>query len=118
MRATATITAKDLGTGTATNKSSRLWARGLGEADDDAGHIVGKLLGGSGGKGGVFPQLPGINRGLFRDFEKDVANFVRTKGPVDVDIKFVYNTSLTRPDEIVYEVSQMGKRVLFNIFPN
>ncbi|QCY13047.1 RHS repeat-associated core domain-containing protein [Pseudomonas sp. MPC6] len=118
LRATATITAKDLGTGTATNKSSRLWARGLGEADDDAGHIVGKLLGGSGGKGGVFPQLPGINGGLFRDFEKDVANFVRTKGPVDVDIKFVYNTSLTRPDEIVYEVSQMGKRVLFNIFPN
>jgi hypothetical protein len=89
-----------------------------GNSNDDAGHIVGKLLGGSGGKNGVFPQLPGINRGLFRDFEKDVATFVRKNGAVDVDVKFVYGKSLTRPDEIVYEVSQMGKRVLFDIFPN
>ncbi|WP_256576414.1 RHS repeat-associated core domain-containing protein, partial [Pseudomonas sp. KK4] len=63
LKATATITPKDLGTGTATNESSRFWARSLGNPDDDAGHIIGKLLGGAGGKNGVFPQLKGINRG-------------------------------------------------------
>ncbi len=119
IRATARITLADLRTGTATNKTSRAWARMLGSSNDDAGHILGKLLGGSGGKDGVFPQLPGINRGLFRDFERDVANFVeKTKGAVDVDIKFIYGKSLTRPEEIVYEVSQNGKRVLFDIFEN
>lgn len=54
LRATATITAKDFGTGTATNASSRAWARALGDSKDDAVHIVGKLLGGSGGKDGIF----------------------------------------------------------------
>ncbi|WP_229655332.1 DNA/RNA non-specific endonuclease [Pseudomonas syringae] len=77
-----------------------------------------KLLGGAGGKNGVFPQLPGINRGLFRDFEKDVAEYVLKKGPVNVDIKVVYGKSPTRPDQILYDVSQNGKRVLFNIFDN
>nr|WP_236713915.1 DNA/RNA non-specific endonuclease [Pseudomonas sp. ICMP 10191] len=80
MRAAATITKADIKKGgTATNTSSRSWARSLGNPDDDAGHIIAKLLGGAGGKNGVFPQLPGINRGLFRDFEKDVAEYVLKK---------------------------------------
>jgi len=118
LRATATITAKDLGTGTATNKASRAWARLLGRSDDDAGHIIGKLLGGSGGKDGVLPQLSKINRGLFRDFEGEVANFVRTNGPVDVDVKFIYGASSTRPTKIVYRVFQQGEAVLSDIFSN
>ncbi|WP_024657570.1 RHS repeat-associated core domain-containing protein [Pseudomonas syringae USA007] len=119
LRATATITKNDIQKGgTATNASSRSWARSLGNANDDAGHIIAKLLGGAGGKNGVFPQLPGINRGLFRDFEKDVAEYVLKKGPVNVDIKFVYGKSPTRPDQILYDVSQNGKRVLFDIFDN
>ncbi|MNJ55261.1 putative deoxyribonuclease RhsA [compost metagenome] len=118
LRATATITSKDLGTGSATNASSRAWARSLGDSKDDAGHIIGKLLGGSGGKNGVFPQLSKVNRGLFRDFEKDISELVRKKGAVDVDIKFLYEKSLTRPTEILYEVSQGGKRLLFQSFPN
>ncbi|WP_407719303.1 DNA/RNA non-specific endonuclease [Pseudomonas amygdali] len=82
LRATATITENDIKKGgTATNASSRSWARSLGNPDDDAGHIIAKLLGGAGGKNGVFPQLPGINRGLFRDFEKDVAEYVLKKRP-------------------------------------
>ncbi|WP_442966345.1 RHS repeat-associated core domain-containing protein [Pseudomonas sp. p50(2008)] len=118
LRATATITAKDLGTGTATNASSRVWARALGNSKDDAGHIIGKLLGGSGGKNGVFPQLSRINRGLFRDFEGEVASFVRSNGPVDVDIKFIYGASSTRPTKVVYNVFQQGKTVLSDIFSN
>ncbi|OAI60567.1 YD repeat (two copies), partial [Ralstonia solanacearum] len=118
LRATATITAKDLGTGTATNATSRVWARSLGRASDDAGHILGKLLGGSGGKAGVFPQLPGINRGLFRDFEGQVAAYVKRAGPVDVDIQFVYGNGGTRPTQIIYDVFQSGQKILGSIFSN
>ncbi|WP_279608818.1 DNA/RNA non-specific endonuclease [Burkholderia anthina] len=109
LRATATITAAGLGTGTTTNASSRAWARLLGYPTDDAGHIPGKLLGGSGGKDGVFPQLPGINRGLFRDFEGRVAAYVNRAGSADVDIQFVYGNGGTRPTQIIYDVFQYGK---------
>ena len=118
LRATATITAKDLGKGTATNKTSRTWARSLGRSDDDAGHIIGKLLGGSGGKDGVFPQLPKINRGLFREFEKQIADYVRTSGPVELDIIFKYSNSGTRPDKIIYNVIQNGANIIKGRFGN
>nr|WP_246208484.1 hypothetical protein [Pseudomonas karstica] len=59
-----------------------------------------------------------INRGLFRDFEGEVATFVRNHGPVDVDVKFVYGSGGTRPTKIVYDVFQNGKTVLSDIFSN
>ncbi|KVD51221.1 hypothetical protein WS61_03075 [Burkholderia sp. ABCPW 11] len=118
LRATATITAADLGTGTATNASSRAWARLLGYPTDDAGHILGKLLGGSGGKDGVFPQLLGINRGLFRDFEGRVAAYVKRAGSADVDIQFVYGNGGTRPTQIIYDVFQNGQKIMGSIFNN
>ncbi|KVZ35560.1 RHS repeat-associated core domain-containing protein [Burkholderia ubonensis] len=118
LRATATIAAKDLGTGTGTNASSRAFARLLGQSTDDAGHIIGKILGGSGGKAGVFPQLPGINRGLFRDFEGRIAALVKQSGPVDVDIRFVYGNGGTRPTQIVYDVLQNGQKIMGSIFNN
>jgi len=91
LRAAATITLNDLKQGgTATNATSRAWARMMGNSDDDAGHIIGKLLGGSGGKDGVFPQLKGINRGQFRAFEAQIANVIKKKGAVDVELNFVY----------------------------
>jgi RHS repeat-associated protein len=118
LKATATITPKDLGTGTATNESSRFWARSLGNSDDDAGHIIGKLLGGSGGKNGVFPQLKGINRGQFRDFESAVANAVKKKGAVDVELNFIYGNGGTRPTSITYDVYRQGSKILEGIFGN
>ena len=119
LRATATITMADIKKGgTATNASSRSWARSLGNPDDDAGHIIAKLLGGSGGKDGVFPQLSRTNRGLFRDFEGEIANYVKTNGPVDVDIRFVYGSSNTRPSKILYDVYQNGHTVLSDMFNN
>ncbi|VVO45365.1 putative deoxyribonuclease RhsA [Pseudomonas fluorescens] len=118
LRATATITAKDLGTGTTTNNSSRAWARLLGKSDDDAGHIIGKLLGGSGGKNGVFPQLSKINRGQFREFEKGLSQYIKANGSVDVDIVFKYAEGASRPDRIIYNVLQNGERVIQGRFFN
>ncbi|WP_236478648.1 RHS repeat domain-containing protein, partial [Pseudomonas syringae] len=112
LRATATITKADIKKGgTATNASSRSWARSLGNADDDAGHIIAKLLGGSGGKDGVFPQLSKVNRGLFRDFERAIANEVKDNGPVDLEIVFQYANGGTRPTKIYYDLYRNGKLI-------
>ncbi|MBV4544448.1 RHS repeat-associated core domain-containing protein, partial [Pseudomonas vlassakiae] len=118
LRATATITKNDLKTGTATNQSSRAWARMMGNSDDDAGHIIGKLLGGSGGKEGVFPQLSKVNRGLFRDFEKQIAKDVFDNGPVDVELVFKYGAGGTRPTKVIYNVFRNGDLVDGKIFSN
>jgi RHS repeat-associated protein len=118
LRATATLTAKDLGAGTATNTTSRAWARMLGKSDDDAGHIIGKLLGGSGGKNGVFPQVASVNRGQFREFEKALGQYIQANGPVDMDIVFKYAANATRPERIIYNVLQNGERIMQGRFFN
>ncbi|QHG64924.1 hypothetical protein C2H86_11075 [Pseudomonas putida] len=118
LKATATITRGDLRSGTATNQSSRAWARLMGNPDDDAGHIIGKILGGSGAKNGVFPQLKGINRGQFRVFESQVANVVQKKGGVDVELNFIYGSGGTRPTSITYDVYHQGVKILEGIFGN
>nr|WP_244100205.1 RHS repeat-associated core domain-containing protein [Burkholderia anthina] len=61
------------------------------------------------GKDGVLPQLPGINRGLFRDFERRVAAYVKRVGSADVDIQFVYGNGENRPTQIIYSVFQNGQ---------
>ena len=118
LSAKATVSKVDLGTGSATNKSSRDYARSLGNQHDDAGHILGKVLGGQGGKGNVFPQLPGVNRGEYRVFEDEVRTYINKHGSVDIDWTFVYNNGGTRPTDIIYNVSQDGKSVLYSIFGN
>ena len=119
LRATATITIDSIKKGgTSTNPSSRAWARMMGRPDDDAGHIVGKLLGGSGSKNGVFSQLPKINRGKFRAFEKLVARKVYEKGSVDVDIRFLYANGGTRPTSVIYDVYHEGLKILGGVFDN
>ena len=91
MTAKATVKRADLGTGTNTNTASRGYARGLGNADDDAGHMIGKQLGGSGGKKNVFPQDFHVNRGAFAQFEGKVADFVQLHGETKVKLTFNYD---------------------------
>ncbi len=51
LSAKATVSKAELRTGSGTNQSSRDYARSLGNQTDDAGHILGNVLGGQGGKG-------------------------------------------------------------------
>ena len=118
LSASATIGKSDLGTGTGTNAISRSWARLMGKNTDDAGHILGKVLGGQGGKGNVFPQLSGINRGEYRVFEKSVRDFITRSGTADLKWTFKYGNGGTRPTEIIYEVFQNDQKVLSGIFGN
>lgn len=101
--AKATVTSNDLGTGTNTNSSSRSYARDLGDSSDDAGHMIGKQLGGSGGKANVFPQNVNLNRGQFAQFEGKVADLTAKTGKVEITITFRYDNGGTRPTHIDYE---------------
>lgn len=103
------ITPADLGTGSDTNDSSRRWARKLGCPLDDAGHVIGKQLGGRGGKKYVFPQTLGINRGQFAQWESGIAEQVWA-GNVNahVTVRLLYKGASTRPDRIVYSYTING----------
>jgi hypothetical protein len=115
----AKIEKKHIDKGTSTNDSSRSFARLLGNSTDDAGHVLGKKLGGPGGSttGNIFPQNPGVNRGKFREFEKEVAREVSNGKEVYVLIKPKYKNNNTRPYEIVYNVRINGKTIT-KTFPN
>lgn len=77
------------------------------------------MLGGQGGKGNVFPQLPAINRGDYRMFENDIRAYIqRTGNSVDLEWRFVYGNGGTGPTQIVYDVFDNGKKVLSDIFGN
>ena len=115
--ATATITSSDLGTGTNTNASSRRYARSLGSPTDDAGHIIGKQLGGSGGKANVFPQNPNVNRCSFAQFEGRVASLVHESESVNITITFEYDSG-TRPTSVRYEAVGNHGRKLTQTFKN
>ena len=119
LSAEVTIGKADIGTGTATNPSSRAWARALGNSNDDAGHILGRILGGLGIKDNVFPQLSSINRGKYRAFEKLVKEHIESTGNnVNLKWHFIYGNGGTRPTGIIYEVFDNGKRVLGDAFEN
>lgn len=107
--ATAKIRPEDLGTGTATNGSSRARVRSYGCSNDDAGHAIGRQLGGDGGVNGVFPQSPNINRGEFRDFENYIADLVAAGDNVIVRVVPQYAKDSTRPDSILYQARINGR---------
>ena len=90
----------------------------MGNDNDDAGHILGRVLGGQGGVDNVFPQLPAINRGEYRVFESKVKKYIEDNGAVDIEWKFDYGNGGTRPTDIVYNVFQNGKLVLTREFGN
>ena len=76
-----------------------------------AGHFLAKNLGGSGGVGHVFPQTPGINMGLYRAFEMDIAKKIDDHGSGKVDILFKYpNANSKMPNAIFYTYEVGGKR--------
>lgn len=109
----AKIERSNIGLGTGTNASSRRLARSLGYADDDAGHAIGRLLGGNGGSrsGNIFPQNLTVNRGAFARFEREVADHVLAGDTVYVRVLFKYSGRSNRPNEIVYQVRVNGKRL-------
>jgi hypothetical protein len=105
-RVKAKILLSDLGTGTGTTQA----ARGAMEAGDDAGHIVGRQLGGKGGitSDNIFSQNPHINRGDFARHESWVAEQVRAGKNVEVDVQLHYQQGNGRVSRITYDTYVNG----------
>jgi len=113
LSAFAKIESHNIGQGTATNVSSRAFARRLGKATDDAGHAIGNNLGGLGGvrSGNIFPQTPSVNRGSFAQFEQQIARRVQAGDNVFSRVVPRYEGGSTRPYEILYQVRINGKTI-------
>jgi len=95
-------------------------ARQLGKATDDAGWTRGAILGGSGGKDNVWPQNLTSYRGPLREFERRIADHVRSTGqPVKFKQTFNYGNGGTRPTDFDYYVFDGNGNTLFqNNFKN
>ena len=105
----AQVRPEHIGTGQGTTQRTRTFARALGEASDDAGHLVGANLGGSRDFDNIIPQNPRINRGTFNQFERRIAERVRAGDEVFVRVVPKYSSdTATRPDRIVYQVRING----------
>lgn len=115
----AKIEKRHLGTGTATNASSRNYARALGKKTDDAGHGIANSLGGPGGKYGknIFPQNPAVNRGEFNRLEIKISKAVQNGNEVYVRVKPIYSQGSTRPYKVIYQYRLNGK-TMSKIFNN
>lgn len=115
----AKVEPHNIGQGTATNASSRAFARRLGNATDDAGHAVGQNLGGPGGVrgGNIFPQAPSVNRGAFNQFDQQIARRVQAGDNVFVRVVPRYNAGATRPHEILYQ-ARINGQTISRTFPN
>jgi len=116
----AEITPADLGAGTSTNAATRAAARAAGMATDDAGHLIGRALGGPGGVNArnFVPQDLSVNRGIFRAFEQRVAAEVEAGNQVFVRVSPQYVGPATRPNEILYQVRVNGTSWAPQRFPN
>ncbi|MDP4147179.1 MAG: DNA/RNA non-specific endonuclease [Bacillota bacterium] len=111
MEICAEITPETIGKGTATSEQARDLAQNLGKNNDDAGHAIGKNLGGLGGatSGNIFPQNLSMNRGEYSQFEQKVVDYINTTGKsVEIKVTPKYTGGSTRPFEIDYTTTIDG----------
>lgn len=115
----AKVEPKDIGTGSSTTPAARTLAKRLGNTTDEAGHAIGKNLGGPGGatSGNIFPQVPSVNRGALAQFEQQIARRVQAGDQVYVRVVPRYAPGATRPYEIAYQVRVNGVTTT-RVFPN
>jgi len=102
------FTKNDLDKGSEPDDQVRKYARGLGDPNDDAGHIYANELGGFAVPINIFPQSPHINRGIYRSFEQQIYKCLKSGGAKEAILKwqFTYSsTSSTRPNGVTYQAS-------------
>lgn len=80
----------------------------MGKPTDDAGHIIGNQLGGTGRQNyNIFPQSPNINRGAWSKEEKAIRQLVQQTGQsIDVVVQLYYpDATSTRPTHFIYRAA-------------
>jgi hypothetical protein len=107
--ALALVKRADLGSGTGTTRAARGWTKKFGNAGDDAGHILGSILGGKGGlrSSNIVALEARLNRGKLAAFEKAVAGLVSDHQQVVLKIHLSYSGLSKRPDGVFYVVESL-----------
>jgi hypothetical protein len=76
---------------------------------DDAGHIIGKLLGGRGDVvDNLFAQNAHINRGAYRVFERRIADAAIAGSTLKLKVTLKYAGKTKRVTGVIYEVWENG----------
>jgi len=89
--ASVTVSRAALHTGSVVPSSVRKTLPGLMPGQHDAGHLIAKVLGGTGKNSrNVFAQLSEVNRGAMAARDKMIAGLVRQHGKVDVRVGLEY----------------------------
>lgn len=107
MKVKAEAKTTDLYSGTSTNQKARTYARSQGDAQDDAGHLIAKLLGGEADLDNIVGMNRKLNRGKYRDFEMEIAEKLEDlgeNGSAKITIELKYDGASMRPSKLVYKV--------------
>jgi hypothetical protein len=106
----ATVTPSNLRSGTRPSDNARVLVNT--DSIDDAGHIIAKVLGGSGSNLDNIVSLGRtLNRGKMATFEKNLAASISSSGATaKIKIEFEYNDTKnpTRPTSLTYKVDFEG----------
>ena len=76
--------------------------------DDDAGHIVGRQLGGENCGANLTPQDAALNRGEYKALEARIARDVRKGHSARIEVEMKYSGSSERPSSFVYKYFRDG----------
>jgi PKD repeat protein len=115
--------------GSDTTAAARVWTRGRQKADDfvkgagtsqdQAGHILAKVLGGLGGKtsDNIVPVLRRVNEGQMKQLELKLRNEVVAGRQVTINVTLEYldPTYPQRPTRLLYEYTIDGVKAVENI---
>jgi hypothetical protein len=93
-------------------------AASCGLDDDDGGHLIGTKLGGPGERINLVPQNFRLNRGQWREMEREWAQHAAGGGRVDVEIEVNYAGNSMRPDSFTVRYQLDGGETIERIFRN
>ena len=87
-----------------------------GKTDDDGGHLIASIFNGPGEKLNLIPQNSNLNRGAWKNMEKEWAKALKEGKEVKVNIKPVYTGNSSRPDsfKVSYSIDGKIKDEIFN----
>lgn len=82
------------------------------KSDDDGGHLVAKVLGGSEGKENLVPMRRTINRGDYKKMENEIATACKENKDVSLHGEVKYNGDSQRPSIINTEYQIDDKKIV------
>ena len=80
--------------------------------DDDGGHIVARILGGSEGEENLVPMRRTLNRGDYKRMENEVAKALQNGEEVGMHINLEYGDDLKRPSKIQSEYTIDNRKTM------